>query len=139
MKIEINEKESYNVEIPTTLSAQEFLALFERLNNIKKIVISNLNTNIFDNNIHTKILKPRNRIKLVSNRDDVIKLLKLHYFGSKEEKQNFAASVNRDWKKVRCCLTSYKRTYKIEPEEIGLKRFPTTKDSKIVFEKLIIK
>jgi rubredoxin len=64
------------------------------------------------------------------NREEVINLIKTHYFGTSEEKEIFAKSKGQDitWTHMLKCINNLKKRYNIRPEEIGLKEFPTLRN-----------
>jgi len=72
----------------------------------------------------------RRRSKVITrwkDRDEVIRLIKLHYFGTREQKEAFARNKHESatWTHVLKCISNLRKRYNIKPEEIGLKEFPT--------------
>lgn len=59
-----------------------------------------------------------------NGRDDVIKALKIHYEGTKEEKLRFAKNKKTTWSNITKVIHNLRIKHDIKPKELGLKSFP---------------
>lgn len=126
MKIVIGEGESYDLKLNDTLTLQELNEVVYKLQSIQKVFGKyNLmsSTSISPEIKNTKVRKTRGKgIKL--SREDVIKGLKLMYFGSKESKKEAEKESGISWNALVWRLKYYKKHSNITPKEVGLTRFP---------------
>lgn len=68
---------------------------------------------------------PRGILTYSTNRDEAIVLLRLHYLGTKEEKLAYAKKFNKDWNEILKSTSHIKDKFKITPQEVGIKFFPS--------------
>jgi hypothetical protein len=62
-------------------------------------------------------------------REDAIKVMKTHYFGTKQEKESLANQKGApSWNYIVKSIHNLKKRYNIRPQEIGLSEFPTRKN-----------
>jgi hypothetical protein len=129
MKIKINEKETYNIEIPEEISSQEFLGLMSRLDIVSKIINK---SSVFEGSNFEKypvqIGNPdaeiviskgsKNRLEFGKTREGVIKALKINYFGSEEDRNKFLREQGvANWKNMGKSISKYKKLWKIKNQE----------------------
>lgn len=61
-----------------------------------------------------------------SNRDELIKVIKLHYFGNKEDKNKYAEGLGMVWQTdIVKGLDMLRKRNNITPKEVGMDRFPS--------------
>jgi predicted RNA-binding Zn-ribbon protein involved in translation (DUF1610 family) len=80
----------------------------------------------------TKEGKPRQRKRrrpAVSwdSRSEALKAIRIHYFGTKEDKDLFARQKGVPWEQIMKSTHNLRARYNIRPTEVGLKEFPTKK------------
>lgn len=124
MKIQINENESYEINLPDIITIKEFLYIVNKVSSIAQ------------NNQELSSSKEAKRRYVKSgkycgakypwtqNRDKAVELVKLHYFGEKEKKEQIARSNNISWYDIVKSLHNLKKRFDIKPQEIGLREFP---------------
>jgi len=129
MKIKINDKETYCIDLEfDELSAQEFCELLERLNNIRRLLGKDLFAQM---NQIQRTSRPRSynitgtSRKFNEDRNEAIRVLRIHYHGSRQDKEKLAKEYNRLWDVIIKGLPYCKAKWKILPAEVGLKAFPT--------------
>lgn len=140
LKINLSEKETYIIEIPEKLQEDEFMILLERLNKISRfiqkddsrILLKNAPSKNENNTIEKKRdvstrkkRKPSRPIPQLKDRNFILSMLKLHYFGKEEDKIKFEKDFNYSWNNLVKRFTVLKERHQIKPYEIGLKKFPT--------------
>ena len=76
-------------------------------------------------------VKQKRRKGMKWNKENVVKALKIHYFGSKAEKVQFAEDNQNSWENVMKSIHGLRTRYNIPPQEIGLQEYPTIKCRKI--------
>jgi len=141
MKVRINEKESYEFDIPEEMDIDEFQFFVQRLNQLNKF-ISKDDVNVLsipkptqskkvnqNNQFITSKGTPRvkanfRRIPHMTDRYEALRALKLHYWGNKEEKQAYAKKFNYDWDTLVKRMSKFKEKHNIKPREVGLFKFP---------------
>lgn len=83
-----------------------------------------------------KKMNPKGIIPFRTNRDETIKVFKLHYFGTKEDKERYVTEINTNdklknsltWNEdVVKSLSGLRKRFKITPGEVGIKEFPKTR------------
>ena len=127
MKIKINEKESYEILIENEeLDCDEFLGLLNRLKEIEKIILKIGYSNSENGQPQSKHVRKKRSKKAswIGDRDKVVELMKLMWFGSKEDKEKFAIIEGREWNDIIKSIHYGKDKFDIKPEEVGLVRFP---------------
>jgi hypothetical protein len=126
LQIRINEYETYLINSPNEneLSIQEATIFVDRLHKIIKA--------IGKDEIMEGIAKPREKrhYKVGSgkaiwskDRNEAIKLLKLHYTASLDEKRAYAKEHNAEWDNLCARLWSLRKKWNIKPQEVGIKEF----------------
>lgn len=75
-------------------------------------------------------IKPKERGKAKfkwKDRDEVIRVLRMHYTGTKAEKQAYANSKGAEWNIITKSFSNLRKRYNVQPAEIGLTDFPNLK------------
>lgn len=129
MKIKVNENETYEINFPEDVDTQQFFELFSRLSHISKMISkdpivqssfrSPINSNGTRHYRNTGIHKAFNK-----DREEAIRFGRLHYHGTKEEKQKVAAECKLGWDDLIKGFSYAKKKWKIKPHELGLRNFP---------------
>lgn len=143
MKVKLNEYEAWEINLKQVYEPQEFLQVVERFNDTAKIIRkgfmggdsmpsndieSNISPYKNTDNISTDVKRKYTKSTGTfwgSDRNVVIKAIKLHYFGTQEEKNLFANNHNTQWVKIPSNLYRLKTKFNIRPQEVGLKRYHT--------------
>jgi hypothetical protein len=128
MKIKINSDETYEIKLPneTEISIQEASMFASRLLKIVKAIGKD---EIMEGIIETKQKRSYNLIgnnnsKIwTKDRNETIKLLKLHYHASLDEKRAYAREYNIDWATLSNKFSALKKKWNIQPQEVGLKNW----------------
>jgi hypothetical protein len=132
VKIKINEKENYNIEIPDEISSQEFLGLMSRLDIISKMILKGSPLEIepvqIGNKNKTIAIQSHkkgrgHRVSWGNDRDKVIRYLKAQYHGSKQDKEKISEIEGQEWEDIMRSLWYYRNKFEIKPQEVGMKRF----------------
>lgn len=77
----------------------------------------------------------RGTIPFRTNRDEAIKVTKLHYFGNKDEKKKYAQALNMDWQMdIVKGLHGIRNRFNIKSQEVGLTTFPKKYEFKKIKE-----
>ena len=63
-------------------------------------------------------------------REDIINALKIHYFGSKAEKMEFAKDKETSWSNINKSFHGLRKRFNISPQEVGLQEFPFHKQGR---------
>jgi hypothetical protein len=133
MKVKIQTEDGfYETEVKEQLSLTELLETIDKLKEVYRFLSpltkkkddywddSNINYTIRD-------IKPRkkttNSREWCDTREKAINIMKLHYSGTKEQKLEFANSINHDWNNIVKSIWGLQNRYKITPKDIGLERF----------------
>lgn len=133
MKIKINSREAYEIQLPETIGKDELISITERFEKLIKFLGKDeLMASVPEENKKEKKIKyPSGRKKphkreWARNRNMVIKLLKIHYFGTKGDKEIISKNLKANWSdNIMRSLTNLTKKWKIQPKEVGLKKFPT--------------
>jgi len=140
MKIRISEKEFYVIELDKDeISPEEFSGFMNRLRIIEKILNK---SDIIDN--HSKNKKENNRGKRVpypwiNNKTELIKIFKIYYYGTKEQKDEIASKLGVTWEDISKNLFYQKKKEKITPKDLGLKYFPTLRGKHVNIKQAKVK
>lgn len=134
MKIKLSEFETYELVMPDKdVSLQEFISFAERVNRVAKTfgrddILSTMpkekNEVKKERKKYTSHRKSRSGNPLNKDRELTIEALKVHYFGSEKEQENFGKKNNLDWKKIKINIYSFRDKHKIKPKEVGLIEYP---------------
>lgn len=73
--------------------------------------------------------KPTTRWK---DRNEVLNAVKIHYFGTDEEKNQFAEMKNTTWMNVMKAINNLRRRFNVKPQEVGLEEFPNKRGKKSI-------
>lgn len=124
MKVRINENETYELKIPDEeVSPQQLFGILSRLQNIGKL----LNREAMFGGNHYKTRKSGSgrlgKVIWTKDRDEAVKLLKLHYTGTRAEKEAYAKLHNIEWKVLVNRTFSFRKKWDIKPREVGIKQF----------------
>ena len=132
MKIQINDNESYIINLNDEVTLDELKSLVEKIELLSKplsllskltlITPKNEKVTVKEKAVKEKAKQRRKGMKW-NGRDDVIKALKLHYEGTKEEKFQFAESKKTSWDNIIKAIHGLRRKHDIKPKELGLKKF----------------
>lgn len=136
MKIIINEKEFYSIDLPDEVESPDALfGIIERLKNIlsvsRKSVESSSSEDILSNFAKVKPLNSSNNKhkiffrKVNHNRNNAIKLLQFYFHDTLENKKILAAAMNTDWNTIAVRMFNIRTRWSVLPNEAGLTRFPT--------------
>ena len=71
-------------------------------------------------------LKRRKPMKW-NNREEIVHALKIHYFGEKSEKLQFAKLKETTWDNIMKAIHGLRKRYNISAQEVGLAEYPTKK------------
>jgi hypothetical protein len=145
MKIKLNDKEYFNIELDDEIDLDELNGILFRLNNVSKIFSKDVfkiskhsdnsnNNHNTDNNL-TATGRPKIKYKRknehnfrnpVNTKEKTIELLKLHYYGTDEEKEKFIKNINfySDWTIFSKRFFNLRKKFNIQPSEIGLNSYP---------------
>ena len=124
VKIKINEYESYILTLPKEIDSLEFSGMVDRLNLIKRTLIKELS--ISENIKENKVIICVEKYK-PETREDVLEMLKMHFFGNESERKGFMELNNlkgRWYDVIGLNVKKFKDRYSITPIELGLKSFP---------------
>lgn len=110
------------------VSEKTKLVKLEKTKSTRQYVKSGKYKNGSSEIIETKNNKPLQRREWCDSKEKVIKLLKIHYFGSKEDKNEIAKKIGLTWTNINKSFYNIKNRFNIQPKDIGLKRFPTSKE-----------
>jgi len=181
MKIKINEKETYEIQLDNEVSLQHLKDLVNRIEILsgtptitpvkteqavkteaRKYVIVNddisdiacpkcnsqkLYKKGFSNNGSRRLVcrscghsftvkeegenkpkvKKRRKVMKWEGRVDVIKALKIHYFGTRAEKMQFAEYKKGSWETITKAIHVLRKKFNISPQEVGLQKYPVNK------------
>lgn len=130
MKIKIDKDETYNIEFPENMEMPEFSALVDRLMIIRKIFWKPVNPTMIlqSEPALPREYKPRhsNRIRVGSDRNKAIEIVRAYYEVDGEEKYNEMLKLyDNDRNALSKQVNALKTKRKITPEEVGMIRFPT--------------
>ncbi len=131
MKIKINQYESYNIEFPDEIGAQEFFAMKGRIDNIARLIGKDPLLQTAQDVPFTPIKAQRIRQSSTieqrpwsQSREKAIKFVKCHYCGTDEEKAEYVKISGKPWINIYKRVSGLKQQHNIQPEEVGLTRFP---------------
>ena len=134
MKIKINSHEAYEIQLPETIGKDELISITERFEKLIKFLGKDELMAGSPEEKSSKVKKinypaerkPMHRREWARDKNIVIKLLKIHYLGTKEQKEAIAKELKTDWNdNIMRSLTNLTKRHKIQSKEIGLKKFPT--------------
>lgn len=154
-RIEINEYAELNIKFKDHYSVPEFISLLEYLNQTSKMIKKDFLVDSVENEekkeekspdmyfkngrmkrsyAHTlkKNHTPRRRTarrEFANTKEKAIKIIRLHYFGTKEKKLQFAKDNDTDWNQLVKSMHNLRKRFDIQPREVGLKGFPKTRGS----------
>jgi len=133
MKIKINENESYELILPTSINIKELGVVINKLQKIFKIASKD---EVFgfneDGEInieqtekkHYKVRLPMNK-EIFNSREKALMILQTHYYGTKEEKGEILKALDKtNWNDLSKGFHMVKKRYNIKPQEVGLTRYP---------------
>jgi len=133
MKIKINEKETYVIDLENDeeLTGEQFLGLLERLNSIRKLLERDFFIQI--GNIKKKVYRKKGVARAFNrSREEALKVLKIHYHGSKEDKSILGEIYNSEWGELSKGFSAMKKRWDIAPDEVGLIAFPKRSGSHFI-------
>jgi hypothetical protein len=124
MKISINESESYEFKMPEgDVSIQQLSGIVSRLQSVLKMVSKNPMIEGIREKRKYNVSGTRIKQIWTKDRDEAVKLLKLHYTGTKEEKLAYAKLHNVEWKLLVNRTFRFRKKWDIKPKELGIKQF----------------
>lgn len=129
MKIEINKDESYNINLPSELNANDFLRLLEQFEKIGRLIKMNeIKTNIGFPSGKPNIIKPKIYSRIYRNpffdtREKVLDILQYHFHGTIEDKKRISKIIKDNWDSISKKFHHQIERYSIKPKEVGLTRF----------------
>lgn len=148
MKIKISNNEVYEIKLGNQLSIQEFTDMLYKLNSL----VRTFSKNIINPIDMVKVVKIKKGItktgkirktytyknsdakikqtRKVSNprlwcatREQAITTLKIHYYGTQEQKERLAQSSRTSWNEIVKGFWGVRRRYNIRPQEVGLQHW----------------
>jgi hypothetical protein len=133
MKININEIETYEIKTPDEINVEDFLELFTKLENIKKIISLNyVNQNSNEKTNKTPSINPqknyitrKNTSPFFDTREKVLDIMQYGYLGTRKDKLRLAKIIGMSYNKINKRFHSLRKRYNIQPQEVGLIAFPT--------------
>jgi len=142
MKIQINETETYQIEMPETLDSNNFHHFLFRLNHIAKLLVktnplpyeSQSESPAQHQNIPIvkKQHKPKHLHPWSYDRETCIKFIKMHYYGTDKALKNKIAEsyYYNGWTAISKVFGSLKIKFDIIPYEVDLHKFPGIGEAK---------
>jgi hypothetical protein len=131
MKVKIQTEEGfYETEIKEQLSLTELLETIDRLKEVYRFLspLTKKKDDWDDSNINYAVRETAERKTQkrdwCDTREKAVNIVKLHYTGTKEQKQEFANSIDHDWNDIVKSIWGLTRRYEIIPQDIGMNRFP---------------
>ena len=133
MEIKISNEESHNIKIPDVVTLDEFKGVMIRLKELEKFIdkFFSYDESDFKESPQThKNYKKRISSEMrpwTTDRDKFMEILKLHYFGNKEEKGDYVERYGRgrkEWSNITKAFHSLKKKFNVTPEEMKMIRFP---------------
>lgn len=126
MKIKINDKETYEINVETEiLNAEDFLCLMDRLRHIEKMV-DKMSGGM---NVATQPVRHGRQPAgpWTKDRNEAIKAIKTMYFGTSAEKEAYGLKHDRKWSVLKHTIKNLKKNayLNLQPEEVGVKRWPS--------------
>ncbi len=145
MKIKVNEKEFYNIDIPEEItSGDELLGLAERFKSISIIFKKNIPSLKDRDNLPEHKKSREGKLygdkyysffkNINKDRSKAVMLLQFYYNDSKENKKILANKLEIKWDVIQARLWGVKNAHDITYSEVGLIRFPTRHETKAVGE-----
>ena len=126
MKIQINDKESYEIIIPENVTAQEYMILTDRLHIITKLLNKDPFLNAIDskdtNFTKTKRSRGKKYSHLWKDRDIVVELIKACYNPNKEEAQKVYEKYKVEKANIQNSMYYLLTKFSISDSEIGRNR-----------------
>lgn len=109
-------------------SSQRFLKKGLSKKGLRRLVCKNCKVSFTINEEGNVITPPKKRKHMKwEGKTDVIDALKIHYFGTKAQKMQFAENKNASWETITKAIHELRRRFNINPQEIGLQEFPVHK------------
>ena len=140
-EIEINEKETYCLELPDLITKTEFIGVMERLNRILKLVSNDVfkSEEVSANKIVSNTFHVRTNAKYT--RSDAVKILTMYY--SEEDMNKREAKITKlyprmDRNRLKSYINYAKKKWGIMPKDVGMVRFPDRSEGRNSFDKLRI-
>lgn len=156
MKIKINEDISYDIQLAEVIESSEQLEdLIEKLMNVRKFVLlmkkksepselipvlrgdnddSNSSKDLTEVEMNEEekrgytSFKDTDSEEYKKGREQMVRILRTHYHGSKIEKNALAKELGKDWTEVVKRIYIHRTRYNIQPSEVELSRFPSKDD-----------
>lgn len=145
MKIKINEKESYEIQLnQQSVSIKELSEIISKLTKIKQLAeTSNIEEKIkqavketfkpLEKKSHHKKVNPnlqggRPTTIYMLNRNVAVKVFKLHLLGTIQEQKKYASNIGFDWYRLTNAMHQMKEKWNITAEELGV---PSLKKSEV--------
>ncbi len=130
MKIKINQYESYNIDFPDEIGAQEFFAMKGRIDNIARLIgkdplLQTAQDAPMTEFKQTKVHAPIEQRPWDASREEGLKFIKCQYFGTQIERAEYEKISQRTWGDISKRVSSCKIKWNIQPKEVGMIRFPT--------------
>lgn len=129
MKIQINENESYEIEMPSEVNADELIKIILSLDNVMKLIRINVVNNkpklLLDENGERKKRKISVNRWWCNKKEKVIDLMQYAYHGTLEDKKRIEIICKNNWTTICKGFNSFKSRFEIQPQEIGLTQWGT--------------
>ncbi len=135
MKIKINENETYEIKVPEVIDGRELFTFKSRIDHILKLVGR-------DPLMQTAQDKPLTPVKTRNphapieqrpwdqSRENALKFIRCHYFGTDEEKQAYEQISGKPWKDIYKRTSGIKIRWNIKPEDVDMIRWPSVGERK---------
>lgn len=147
MKIKINDNEVYEIKLGDytehnkEVSAQEFLELLNRFENVVKLIKLNSKEQTLDEikpmklpkfakpkmitttNKEGRIIRRNNLREWCNTREKAIDVIQYGYHGTKEDKRRIANKIGKKWFDISRQFFSIIQRYNIKPQEVGVDKF----------------
>jgi len=146
MKINMQNDETYDINIPEEVDSREFIALLERLSKIVRLVKlselgsfkefkDNSNQRISANQEKKKGTYKEGRVGTVTwydTREKALDLLQYGYHGTSEDRRRIEKIMDMGWAEINKRFHNLRLRYDIKPNEIGIMRWRGVAESRKV-------
>jgi len=129
MKIKINKNEFYTIDFEEEVTTQQFIELIDRLNTIRRLLIKDpfigvLSQQSNGKRTYIRTVKRGIKRKFICDRNEAVRVLRIHYHGSYKDKKAISKEYQQDWTNIAKSLPNVRKKWNIKPDEVGLIAFP---------------
>ncbi len=118
MKINLDEHSYYEITIPQQCDGESLGDIIQRLSDIYKFV------KLSPIKLTPKIEKEKFDTSWRSDRDTVVRVIKTHYHGTPEEKEELSKEIKTDWVNAVGAVWALRKRHNVQPNEVGMLRWP---------------